>query len=315
MDFFEPLAPFEPISTHDLPIGDHFIGQIKWDGVRMLLYFDGRTTKLINRRRNDRTLQYPELTQPMDFCSASSVILDGEIMALSQGKPSFYHIMKRDSSRKSTTIAQVMRQVPITYMVFDILYCNGTWLTHLSLQERQAVLEKIIRPNQQVQLVTSHSDMEALFNVVVQHELEGIVIKDLRSTYLIDGKDKRWLKKKIFKDIFAVVSGVTYRDKIVNSLFLGLYDNQNQLWYIGNAGTGKLTMADWQLITEQVQPLITSERPFVNQTDREKEAVWIVPQLVAKVNFFEWTPNKTLRHPSIQSFVTMNPKDCNFTQN
>ncbi|OCT11151.1 DNA ligase [Paenibacillus pectinilyticus] len=311
----EPLIPFEPVSTDELPKGDHFISQIKWDGVRMLLYFDGSTTKLFNRRSNERTLQYPELTQTKDFCSARSVILDGEIIALSQGKPSFYEIMRRDSARKSTTIANAARQVLITYMVFDVLYCDGTWVTHLSLKERQAALDKIIQPNQHVQLVTSHNDMEALYNVVAEHDLEGIVIKDLNSTYLINGKDKRWLKKKMFKDLFAVVSGVTYRDKMVNSLFLGLYDDQNQLWYIGNAGTGKLTVHDWRMITEQVQHLIMRERPFINQTDREKEAVWIQPQIVVKVTFLEWTPNRTLRHPSIQAFVTRNVKECNFGQN
>ncbi|TXK73194.1 RNA ligase family protein [Paenibacillus sp. N3.4] len=311
---FEPLIPFEPISTDELPSGDHLTSQIKWDGVRMLLYFDGSTTKLINRRSNDRTLQYPELTHPEVFCSANSFILDGEIIALFQGKPSFYEIMRRDSSRKSTTVAQVMRQVPITYMIFDILYYDGAWVTHLSLKERQAILEKIIKPNQQVQIVTNHIAIEALFEVAMQHELEGIVIKDLNSTYLINGKDKRWLKKKIFKDLFAVVSGVTYRDKIVNSLLLGLYDDQGQLWYIGHAGTGKLTYKDWQNVTEQVQNIKTKERHFINQPEREKEAVWIVPQIVVKVNFLEWTPNKTLRHPSIQSFIKMNSKDCNFNQ-
>jgi bifunctional non-homologous end joining protein LigD len=312
---FVPIIPFEPISTDELPMGNHFTSQIKWDGVRMLLYFDGSMTKLINRRANDRTLQYPELTNPKVYCSANSVILDGEIIALSHGKPSFYEIMRRDSARKSSTVTQTMRQVPITYMVFDILYFDGNWLTHLSLRERQTVLEKIIRPNQQVQIVTNHMDIEALFKVVEQHELEGIIIKDLNSSYLINGKDRRWLKKKIFKDIYAVVSGVTYRDKIVNSLLLGLYDDQDQLWYIGHAGTGKLTIKDWQNVTDLVQNIKTKERPFINEPERSKDAVWLKPQLVVKVNFLEWTSNNTLRHPSIQSFINIDLKVCNFNQN
>lgn len=313
MDFV-PIIPFEPISTDELPLGSHFTSQIKWDGVRMLLYFDGSMTKLINRRANERTLQYPELTNPHVFCLANSVILDGEIIALSEGKPSFYEIMRRDSARKLSTVTRAMQQVPITYMIFDILYFDGNWLTHLSLKERQAVLDKIIKPNQQVQIVTNHKDIEALFKVVEQHELEGIIIKDLNSSYLINGKDKRWLKKKIFKDIFAVVSGVTYRGNIVNSLLLGLYDDQDQLWYIGHAGTGKLTIKDWQIVTERVQNIITNERPFINEPERAKEATWITPQIVVKVNFLEWTPNKTLRHPSIQSFVNMDIKECSLNQ-
>lgn len=281
----------------------------------MLLYFDGSTTKLINRRANDRTLQYPELTNPQAFCSAKSVILDGEIIALSDGKPSFYEIMKRDSARKSSTVTRAMQQVSITYMVFDILYLNGDWLLHLSLKERQNRLASIIKPNHLVQPVTNHDDMKALFAIVEQHELEGIVIKDLTSSYVINGKDKRWLKKKIFKDLYAVVSGVTYRGNIVNSLLLGLYDDQGQLWYIGHAGTGKLTVKDWQHVTDLVQSMTTQERPFINQPERSKEAVWITPQLVVKVSFMEWTNNKTLRHPSIQSFMKMDVSLCNFNQN
>lgn len=281
----------------------------------MLLYFDGSTTKLINRRTNDRTLQYPELTNPQAFCSAKSVILDGEIIALSDGKPSFYEIMKRDSARKSSTVTRAMGQVPITFMVFDILYLNGEWLLHLSLKERQNRLASIMKPNHLVQLVTNHDDMEALFTIVKQHELEGIVIKDLTSSYVINGKDKRWLKKKIFKDLYAVVCGVTYRGKIVNSLILGLYDDQGQLWYIGHAGTGKLTVKDWQHVTEIVQSMTTLERPFINEPERSKEAVWITPQLVVKVSYMEWTHNKTLRHPSIQSFINIDSQVCNFNQN
>ncbi|KRE75381.1 ATP-dependent DNA ligase [Paenibacillus sp. Soil750] len=312
---FKPILPFEPVSTNEWPVGTHFTSQIKWDGVRMLLYFDGSTTKLINRRANDRTLQYPELTNPQAFCTANSVILDGEIIALSDGKPSFYEIMKRDSARKSSTVTRAIQQVSITYMVFDILYLNGDWLLHLSLKERQNRLASIMKPNHLVQLVTNHDDMEALFAIVEQHELEGIVIKDLTSSYVINGKDKRWLKKKIFKDLYAVVSGVTYRGKIVNSLLLGLYDDQGQLWYIGHAGTGKLTVKDWQHVTDLVQSMTTQERPFINEPERSKEAVWITPQLVVKVSFMEWTHNKTLRHPSIQSFMKMDVRLCNFNQN
>jgi bifunctional non-homologous end joining protein LigD len=311
---FKPILPFEPVSTDEWPVGTHFTSQIKWDGVRMLLYFDGSTTKLINRRLNDRTLQYPELTNPQAFCSANSVILDGEIIALSDGKPSFYEIMKRDSARKSSTVTRAMHQVSITYMVFDILYLNGDWLLHLSLKERQNKLASIMKPNHLVQLVTNHDDMEALFAIVKQHELEGIVIKDLTSSYVINGKDKRWLKKKIFKDLYAVIGGVTYRGKIVNSLLLGLYDDQGQLWYIGHAGTGKLTVKDWQHVTDMVQSMTTQERLFINEPERSKDAVWITPQLVVKVSFMEWTHNKTLRHPSIQSFMNMDVSLCNFNQ-
>ncbi|MNB99409.1 ATP-dependent DNA ligase [compost metagenome] len=57
----QPIVPFEPVLSDQLPEGEQWIAQIKWDGVRMLSYFDGTTTELINRKGNYRTAQYPEL--------------------------------------------------------------------------------------------------------------------------------------------------------------------------------------------------------------------------------------------------------------
>ena len=90
----KPVAPFEPIRSETIPQGENWVAQVKWDGVRMLTYRDGRETRLINRKGNDRTAQYPEFIDVPSYCRASSVILDGEMIALSGGKPSFHEIMR-----------------------------------------------------------------------------------------------------------------------------------------------------------------------------------------------------------------------------
>lgn len=311
-----PIVPFEPVSTEDIPSGENWIGQVKWDGVRILLYFDGYDVNLFNRRLNNRNLQYPELSHISKYCSAQSAILDGEIIALRDGKPSFNQVMKRDSVRKQSSVNLVQKNVSITYMIFDILYLNGNWVTDRPLYERQNILENVISPNDCVQLVTSHSDLKSLYKAVEEHEMEGIIIKDLNSRYAIAGKDKRWQKKKVFKDIFSVVGGVTYRDGVVNALLLGLYDDLGQLWYIGHAGTGKLTQQDWRNLTQITNDLKSFDRPFFNLPERNKGVNWnwIKPQLVVKVNFLEWTPYQSLRQPSIQSLVHIDPQECTFSQ-
>jgi bifunctional non-homologous end joining protein LigD len=309
---FSPVVPFEPISTEVPPTGDHWISQVKWDGVRILVYYDGHNVSLMNRRLNNRTLQFPELTDIQKFCSAESVILDGEVIALENGSPSFHKVMRRDGIRKLSSVPAAKLQVPITYMIFDILYFNGEWVTNKSLQERQVLLESIIEENDYIQLVKNQQDSNSLYKAVVEHELEGIIIKDLTSKYAINGKDKRWQKKKVIKDLNAVIGGVTYRSGIVNALLLGLYDENGQLWYIGHAGTGKLSQKDWRSLTETIQGMIVKERPFINNPSRYKEATWIKPELSAKINFLEWTQSKTLRQPSIQSLVTVDIKECTF---
>lgn len=305
-----PIIPFEPIITQVFPEGDQWIAQVKWDGVRLLTYFEHGETQLFNRKKNERTFHYPELRQIADYCSASSVILDGEVIALKEGKPSFYDVMKRDGLRQFDRVGRVKKQVPITYMIFDLLYLDGEWVTSRPLAERQALLEQVIRPCAHVQLVANFSDLTGLYEAVRKEGLEGVVIKDVTSPYAIAGKDGRWLKKKVMQDLIAVVGGVTMRGNLVNSLLLGLYDDQNRLHYIGHAGTGKLKQADWRNITERIIPLVQIDMPFADRPSRFKDAIWLKPQLTVKVYYLEWVPGHSLRQPSIQAVVDVPPLDC-----
>ncbi|SHN74227.1 ATP dependent DNA ligase domain-containing protein [Paenibacillus sp. ov031] len=174
---FNPLVPFEPISRDVIPSGQNWIAQIKWDGVRMLAYEDGQGIQLINRRLHNRTAQYPELVQPRNLCSVPSYILDGEIIALDPdtGKPSFYHVLRRDRMSRPDGIAQAVNQIPVTYMVFDILFCDGVWVTDQPLAKRQRLLHQVLNPAPHVQEVTNTSDPDALLTVMRQHQMEGIV--------------------------------------------------------------------------------------------------------------------------------------------
>jgi bifunctional non-homologous end joining protein LigD len=305
-----PIVPFEPIRSDEIPEGPEWIAQVKWDGVRVLTYYDGDEVKLFNRRLNERTFHYPELTEISAYCSAKSAILDGEIIALKNGKPSFYEVMKRDGIKNLDNVKAVQRRVPITYMIFDIIYLNNQWVTSYPLSERQKMLTEMITPNDEVQLVTNFADGKKLFEAIKLHNLEGVVFKDLTSTYTINGKDGRWMKKKYYRDLIAVVGGVTRRDATVNSLLLGLYDQEGRLWYIGNAGTGKLTQKDWQDISAGIKPLIQETMPFANKPERSKGAVWLKPELTVKVTFAEWVDGHTLRQPSIQAFVKVPPHEC-----
>ncbi|WP_172679224.1 ATP-dependent DNA ligase [Paenibacillus pini] len=296
-----------------LPSGEEWIAQIKWDGVRMLVYYDGvNQTRLINRKGNERTQQYPELLDVHSYCNANSVILDGEVIALVEGSPSFHQVMKRDSLRSDMQIRARVQQIPIVYMIFDVLFYNGEWVTGKSLLERQAILQAIITPNNHVQLVPNYNDLSLLYEVARKHQLEGIVCKNINSTYALNGKDGRWIKRKNIQDVIAVVGGITYRDGTINALMLGLYDEQGLLWYIGHAGTGKLKVSDWQKLTELTRSMIQEHMPFVQIPQRSKGSIWIRPELTVKVHFLEWTASRTLRQPSIQAFVEIPPMECRF---
>ncbi|MBT2290941.1 DNA ligase [Paenibacillus albidus] len=306
----KPVIPFEPVLAAQLPQGDQWIAQIKWDGVRMLSYYDGHTSELINRRGNRRTPQYPELADIRAYCRAESVILDGEVIALHQGKPSFHEVMRRDSRKNQSAILAILHQVPVIYMVFDILYCNGLWTLDQPLSSRQQLLSDMLLPHPHVQAVPSYTDPEQLYAAALSQGLEGIICKDSASTYALGGKDKRWQKRKIISDLTAVAGGVTFRDGTVNALLLGLYDEEGKLHYIGHAGAGRLTVQDWRDLTLEAHSLASGVMPFATLPERVKGAFWIRPELVFKVHFLEWNTSGTLRQPVLQGRVELPPLDC-----
>lgn len=305
----KPIKPFEPILTDAIPKGDQWIAQVKWDGTRIITYYNGEKTQLFNRKKNERTKQYPELLPPSSYIKTKNCILDGEVIAFQDGKPSFYEVMKRDRVRNLDRVNQLQQEIPITYMIFDILFADDQWLLDKSLQERQQILEESIIENEVVRLVESFSDTEGLFKVCEEHQLEGIVCKDLESTYVIDGKDSRWRKRKKEQDIIAVVGGVTLKNKTVHSLHLGLFDKIGNLIYIGSAGSGKLTAKDWIAITKAIEAIIIKDNPFSNPIE-VKDGIWLRPALTVKISFLEWTDGRTLRHPVIESFVTVPIEEC-----
>jgi bifunctional non-homologous end joining protein LigD len=312
-----PIIPFEPIRKFEVPTASLWIYQIKWDGVRVLTYYDGKECKLFNRKLNERTQHYPELLKVKDYCNAQSVILDGEIIALaSDGKPSFHEVMKRDGIRRMERIESVKKIVPITFVVFDILFYNGEWVTHLPLAKRNQLLSEAVLPNQSVQLATSFDDGEALFQLMRQQGMEGIVCKKTDSSYAVNGKDERWIKVKNYGDLNVVIGGFTLNGGVVNAVLVGVYDAKGLLCYIGHVGTGKLKKTEWVQLTALLKPMIISHRPFENAHPNMKGAIWVEPRLTVKVSFSEWRwkEGRSLRQPSIQAFVDVPPKDCIFAQ-
>ncbi|MBU9721175.1 MULTISPECIES: RNA ligase family protein [Bacillaceae] len=305
------IKPFEPVSADEIPTGDNWISQIKWDGTRILTYYDGDEVRLFNRRKNERTHHFPEISDINDYCSANSIILDGEVIALDKnGKPSFHEVMKRDAIRKLEKVTYIKDDVPVYYIIFDVLYLNGQWIIDRPLRERQEILSKVINPNRNIQLAKSQLDGDTLFEVTKEQDMEGIIVKDLDSPYKLDKKDASWLKVKNYRDIIAVIGGVTYRDDIVNSVLLGLYNEKRQLFFVGHAGTGKMKQEDWANLTKLIKPLLVDERPFINQPERYQNTQWVKPHLTVKIKYIEWPVGRSIRQPSIQAFTDIPPSEC-----
>jgi len=309
----ETIIPFEPTRSPTIPLGSQWTYQVKWDGVRILAYYDGTAVKLFNRKKNERTPQYPELAQP-SYCRASSFILDGEVIALgADGKPSFHEVMRRDGIRSVGKVPYAQSQVPVTYMIFDVIFLDGNWIHGVPLQERLDILSHRIVSNDHVQLISSHPDGNALYDAIRQQGMEGIVCKDRNSAYTIGGKDGSWVKVKNYGDVVAVVGGYTLNGGIVNAVLAGLF-HEGKLYFIGKVGTGKLTSAHWRELTETLRKIRVARCPFAVQHPDMRGAHWVQPVVTAKIMYAEWRfrEGRTMRQPSIQAFVDVPPTACVF---
>ncbi|MGE5371982.1 MAG: DNA ligase [Solirubrobacterales bacterium] len=292
-----PLAPMEPVSQARPPQSGDWTFQVKWDGVRMLLFFDGRNTILQNRRLHFRTEQYPELASITDWTS-HPVILDGEVIAMSGSRPSFPLVMRRDMA-KGRTVAVLARSIPVHYMVFDILYYKNQLITGLPLAERQQLLEQVLVETEVFHPVENFRNGLALFEQVKMLELEGIVAKRVSAGYT-PGKSRDWQKIKYRRRISLPVGGFTRRGNRINALLLGI-QGLDELGYAGKVGTG-LTEKEWRNLTDQLGELEQETRPFEPTPNLRGDTQWVFPAIEVDIEYAEWTPDGHLRAPVLKGW-------------
>ncbi|MBX5437285.1 MAG: DNA ligase [Alicyclobacillaceae bacterium] len=297
----------EPVSCEEVPEGPQWISQVKWDGVRVMVYQGADGVRLWNRRGRDRTRHYPELCATPGYLRADSALLDGEVVAFGpDGKPSFYQVMRRDGMRRLEGTPCFKLEVPVVYMVFDILYWDGRWVVDWPLAQRIELLNRVVEPNDAVQRVASHQEGRLLFYAVGQQGLEGVVSKRLDSPYLIGQKRDVWRKIKHWADIYAVIGGYTVNDAgQANAVLLGHIDAAGRLNYVGHAGRGRLSADAWRALTKALTA--TRQCPFAEVPRRILGARWVVPETVVRVRYSGWTPAGHLRQPLLEAVVDLTP--------
>src|SRR6266851_4224207 len=175
---------------------EHFF-EIKWDGTRVLAFVDTRGHRLVNRHRADVTDRYPELGFLNEL--PAGIVLDGEVVVLRQGKPDFGLLLSRNQARASFRIQFLARILPVTYVVFDLLYERYESLLALPLSTRRERLEKLIQGCAHPRLVFSQGVVgsgKAFFAEICHQGLEGMMAKRLVSRYLPGRRTDAWIKIK-----------------------------------------------------------------------------------------------------------------------
>jgi bifunctional non-homologous end joining protein LigD len=280
--------------TEELPRGEGWQFEPKWDGYRALGYVRGGEAKLFSRRGNDLTQRFaPVAKELVKALRTPEAVVDGEVVALDgDGKASF-SAMQQGSSR-------------LAYEVFDVLEVDGEPVVGLTLAERKARLERLLAPNPVVQLSGSFDDGDALLEAATELGLEGVMAKRSASRYAEGGRGRDWLKIKTHGRQEFVICGYTKgqgrRSGSFGALVLGVRRGGEWEW-VGNVGTGFGERTIRELLAK-LEPLRRDEPPFSDVPKmpkvRKGDVVWVEPELVAEVEFAEWTHDGHLRAPSFQ---------------
>ncbi len=315
------INPMEPVSLNRVKNDSDFIHEIKWDGIRGLIYLQDGEMRLFTKKGNERTGFYPELDVINKVLKDRNVVLDGEIVVLDHsGQPSFHNVLIRETVKNKRNLEFYLKNYPVKYMVFDILMDKDKLLTKIPLFERKQILEKVISSITNncdtVFLSQVFKDGRELYETMKEKNMEGIVSKKLNSFYLPGKKHEEWFKTKFTKRMLCIVGGIQWKDKRPNSLLMGITTEESaKLIYMGRASLG-LKGSDLQLLMQYKDDLIMGECPF-DQTGSaafEKsgtELTWTVPALTCWISFLELSNDGHFRHPKILGFTNLPAKEAN----
>ena len=292
------FAPMGANITDKLPKGPDWIYEIKWDGVRALVYIDHGNLSILTRNNNRCERQYPELQVLPHYIDARQAVLDGEIVVLDdKGVSQFELIQPRIHTSDGHAIARMAERRPALFYAFDLAHLDGHDLRKLPLSERRAKLAAILKPFPLLRLSeTFPAEGDDLLEAARATGLEGLVAKRLSSAYE-SKRSSDWLKLKLVTEQEFVIAGCTPGERdTFGSLAVGYYDDHGDLVYAGNVGTGftEKTLAE---LWAKLQPLVTAKRPFARGDKIPKGTIWVEPVLTAQLKFANWTGDGKLRAP------------------
>jgi bifunctional non-homologous end joining protein LigD len=305
----EPMLATPCAEPFDSPT---HVFEVKWDGVRALLFIEDNKVRVQDRFLRDVTRLYPELQSAAARVNEGPVVLDGEIMVLDEeGWPDARKLRERLAAKDETEALALSERLPVTFQAFDILYRGGRPVMDFPLSRRKKLLEGTVRTNAHIGVpVFLEREGVAFFEAARQHGLEGVIAKEMDSHYRPGERSGEWLSVKVHQRDEFVVGGFTFggrpRDlkprvrEPFGSLLLGLYDDEDGLHYVGEVAGGFSEEATEEAM-DRLDELLSSACPFAEAPASQRLQFWCRPELVATVRFAGWAPDGTLRFPVFEA--------------
>jgi bifunctional non-homologous end joining protein LigD len=293
------ITPMAATLVDILPAGAEWLYEAKFDGYRAIVLKDGAKVRILSRKGNDLTADYPAVVVAVAALPAKQTALDGEIVAFDeQGRPSFQQLQHR--SAKGTAIR---------YFAFDLLHLNGKDLLKQPLELRKEQLAKLLRGSAVEFSENVPGTADEVVQAISQVGLEGVVAKRRDSLYLSGVRSRAWLKFKVQNRQEFVIGGYKPENRNFQSLVVGYYEGKT-LHFAARVKAG-FTPAQRAKAFEFLKPLATAKCPFLDLptgktshwgdgvTEEDmKKLTWVKPKLVAEIAFTEWTREGHLRHSS-----------------
>lgn len=285
----EHVDPMLCTLVKDTVENDAYIFELKWDGYRIVSRVEHGEVRMNSRSGLDYTSKYPLIAEALKSLG-HNLMVDGEVIVLNEdGKPDFDALQLYNGKRS-----------PIRYCVFDLLYLDGTSIMEMHLYQRKQLLETLVSENEIFLFSESFDDGKALYDKVLEDNLEGIVAKKKGSIYIPGSRGYDWLKVPTRKRQEFIIGGWAESDKSrsFKSLLFGAYENGKLQW-IGRSGGG-YKQAEMPGILKMLEEIETDKSPFDNKVLDTKGAKthYVKPKLVANFEFATWTKSGRIRKPA-----------------
>lgn len=303
------MQPMLATRGDHVPRGPEWTHEVKWDGIRALVEVGDGRVRIWSRNENDITPAWPEL-QALGALGRDA-LLDGEIVALGNGVPSFGALADRMHLRDPKKVARLAETNPVTLLAFDLLRLDGEDLTRRPLRERRELLESLglDAPEMaaEVQVPATYPDGDALLAAATEQGLEGIVSKRWSAPYHPGRRSRDWLKFPIRPTASFLVGGFRYEtdsDHRLGAVLVG-EPTPDGLVFRGRVGSGIAGRAG-QRLGDLLKPLARETSPFATPLPRVDATgtVWVEPEVIVDVQYLTLTNDGRLRQPAYRGVRT-----------
>lgn len=291
----ERIQPQLATLVSDVPKGNDWLHEIKFDGYRALCRIEQGRVGFFTREGKDWTSRFGVLAKAAAKLQLRQALLDGEVVVMEpNGTTNFQALQNALNEDQSSRLV---------YCAFDLLHSDGYDLTQVPLLARKETLARILKAAGKHGLIRFSDHIlghgETFYQNACQLSLEGIISKRKDRPYQ-PGRGRDWVKVKCLKSQEFVIGGFTDPSGSragLGALLLGVHEN-GDLLYAGRVGTG-FTMQTLKNLRARLNPIVQKAPPFSNPPVG-RGTHWVKPKLVAEVEFTEWTRDGLLRHPSFR---------------